>query len=63
MTAARNLDHHFLLAREGVNFTTSGADDPYGLESMQVVQYDADSKTYTDVGDLVTKFEGMTEQP
>ena len=63
MNAARAMDYHFLLARDGVNFTTNGAEDPYGLESMQVVQYDADSKTYTDVGELVTKFEGMTEQP
>ena len=41
----------------------NGADDPYGLESLQVVQYNADTKTYTDIGDLITTFEGQTELP
>lgn len=61
INAARALDYHFSLARDGVNFTMNGAEDAYGLESMQVVQYDADTKTYTDVGELVTDFEGKTE--
>ena len=41
----------------------NGAEDPYGAESMQVVQYNADSHTYTDVGELITSFEGQTELP
>jgi hypothetical protein len=41
----------------------NGAEDAFGLESMQVVQYDADAKTYTDIGELVTSFEGQTELP
>ena len=41
----------------------NGAEDAYGLESLQVVQYNADTKTYTDVGDLITTFEGQTELP
>jgi branched-chain amino acid transport system substrate-binding protein len=61
--AARAMDYHPSLAREGINFTLSGADDAYGLESLQVVQYDADTKTYTDIGELVTSFEGQTELP
>ena len=36
----------------------NGAEDPYGLESLQVVQYDADTKTYTDIGELVTTLRG-----
>jgi ABC-type branched-subunit amino acid transport system substrate-binding protein len=63
MNAARNLDYEFQLARDGVSFTVSGADDAYGLESMQVVQYDAATKTYTDIGELITSFEGQTELP
>ncbi|MEQ1786203.1 MAG: ABC transporter substrate-binding protein [Acidimicrobiales bacterium] len=63
LNAARAIDYSFSLAREGVSYTMNGADDPYGLESLQVVQYDADTKTYTDIGELVTSFEGQTELP
>lgn len=63
INAARTLDYEFSLARDGVAFTLNGADDAYGLESMQVVQYDADSKTYTDVGELNSEFEGATTLP
>lgn len=63
MNAARAIDHQFQLARDGVRFTLNGAEDAFGLESLQVVQYDADSKTYTDIGELVTTFEGKTELP
>jgi branched-chain amino acid transport system substrate-binding protein len=61
LNAARTIDYPFSLAREGVSFRMDGADDPYGLESMQVVQYNADTATYTDIGELVTDFEGQTE--
>jgi branched-chain amino acid transport system substrate-binding protein len=63
LNAARAIDYPFSLAREGVSFTMNGAEDPYGLESLQVVQYDADTATYTDIGELVTTFEGQTELP
>ena len=63
INAARALDYHFSLARDGINFKLDGAKDAFGLESMQVVQYDADTKTYTDVGSVVTDFEGKTELP
>jgi ABC-type branched-subunit amino acid transport system substrate-binding protein len=63
LNAARSLDYHFGLARDGVNFKLDGAKDAFGLESMQVVQYSAATKSYTDVGELVTKFEGKTELP
>lgn len=63
INAARAIDYSFSLAREGVSFTMNGAEDAYGLESLQVVQFDADTKTYTDIGELVTSFEGQTELP
>lgn len=63
INAARAMDYPFSLARDGVAFTMNGAEDPYGLESLQVVQYNADTKTYTDIGDLITTFEGQTELP
>lgn len=61
LNAARALDYHFQLARDGLNFITDGTKDAFGLESMQVVQYKADTKTYVDVGTLVTSFEGKTK--
>jgi branched-chain amino acid transport system substrate-binding protein len=63
INAARSIDYPFSLAREGVAYTMNGAEDAFGLESLQVVQYDADTKTYTDIGELVTSFEGETELP
>jgi len=63
LDVTRSLDYHFMLAPEGVNYTLNGAEDAYGLESLQVAQYDADTKTYTNVGGLVTSFEGKTELP
>ncbi|MEX2294325.1 MAG: ABC transporter substrate-binding protein [Acidimicrobiales bacterium] len=61
LEAARAMDYHFQLARDGINFITNGSQDAFGLESMQVVQYSAATKTYTDVGALVTAFEGKTK--
>jgi branched-chain amino acid transport system substrate-binding protein len=63
INAARSQDYEYSLARDGVAFTMNGAEDPYGAESMQVVQYNADTHTYTDIGELVTSFEGQTELP
>jgi branched-chain amino acid transport system substrate-binding protein len=63
MNAARNLSYHPSLVREGIDFKTSGETDPYLNEVEQVVQYSASTKTYTDQGPLVTKFEGKTEVP
>lgn len=63
INAGRAIDYAFSLARDGVKFTMDGAEDAYGLESLQIVQYDADTKTYTDIGELVTTFEGQTELP
>jgi branched-chain amino acid transport system substrate-binding protein len=63
LNAARNLTFHPSLAREGITFKTSGTDDPYLSEVVQVVQYSASTKTYTDVGPIIDKFEGKTEKP
>ena len=63
LNAARSLDFHFQLARDGVSYKTDGAKDAYGLESLQVVQFGAKTSTYTDIGPLVTEFEGKTELP
>jgi branched-chain amino acid transport system substrate-binding protein len=59
--AARSMDYQYLLAREGLSYKMDGYDDPFGAESMQLVQYSAATKTYTDIGELNTNYEGRTE--
>jgi len=60
MNAARAIDYHASLGFDGINFTMNGEEDPYGLESQQVVEYDADTRTYTNLGDIVSQYEGAT---
>jgi ABC-type branched-subunit amino acid transport system substrate-binding protein len=60
INAARNLDFTPSLFRDGVKLKTDGEKDGFPLESFQVIQWNADSKTYTDLGSLVTSFEGKT---
>ena len=47
----------------GITFKTSGEDDPYLNEVQQVVQYSAATKTYTDLGALVTQVRGQDRRP
>ena len=63
MNAAWNYSYHSSLARPGVIGKTSGESDPYVNEVEQMVQYNASTKTYTDVGSLITKYEGKTVRP
>ena len=63
LDAARNFEYHASLLREGITFKTSGTEDPYLNEVQQIVQYNATTKTYTEQGGLITKFEGKTEKP
>lgn len=57
INAARNFEYESSLARPGVKSKTSGLDDAFPAESLQVLQYDADTKTFTEIGELITKFE------
>jgi hypothetical protein len=57
INAARNFDQVGSLTREGVRMKMSGLADQYIAESLQVVQYDADTKLFTEIGDLITEFE------
>lgn len=59
--AARSLDYTAALFREGISIKTDGEDDGFPLESFQVIQFDAATKTYTDIGGVITTFEGKTE--
>ena len=63
INAARNFSYHPLLSRPGITLKMNGEQDPYLNEVAQVVQYDSKTKTYTDLGSLITDFEGKTEKP
>jgi hypothetical protein len=57
INAARNFDYRPGIVRDGISYKTSGEEDSFLLESAQIAQYDADTKTFTDVGELITEFE------
>ena len=56
INAARNFEITPSLAG-GIVDRSRGEDDPYLAESLQVVQFDADTATFADIGTLVTEFE------
>ncbi|MFM8856618.1 MAG: ABC transporter substrate-binding protein [Actinomycetota bacterium] len=57
MNAARNFDQVGTLTRPGIRMKLSGTADQYISESLQIVQYDADTKLFTDIGDVITDYE------
>ena len=46
-----------MLARDGVVMKTNGTSDQATAESLTVIQYNATSKTFADVGSLISDFE------
>ncbi len=57
INAARNFDYHGSIVREGIDFKTDGEKDGFLVEGVQIAQYDASTKFFNDVGELITKFE------
>ena len=57
--AARSMDFVPSLFRDGFSYTTSDTDS-YPVESLQVLQWDNATKTFTEIGDPVTTYEGKT---
>ncbi len=57
INAARNFTFTQSLARDGVVLKSMGEEDPFLAESLQVLLYDADTATFTPIGELVTQFE------
>lgn len=55
--AARNFSLMPSLARPGVEFRLDGERRRYLAESLQVLQYDADTQTFAEIGELNTAFE------
>lgn len=57
INAARNFDQVGMLTRVGVRMKMSGLADQFIAESLQVVQYDATTKLFTDIGSLISLYE------
>jgi branched-chain amino acid transport system substrate-binding protein len=58
INTARNFEYTASLHREGITMVMDGEDDAYLIESVQVVQYDADSGTLEELSEVITDFEG-----
>lgn len=57
MNAARNFEAMGMLTRPGVTMKMSGLSDQYISQSLQIVQYNATTKLFTNIGDLITDYE------
>lgn len=57
INAARNFTYTGTLARPGVVLKSMGEEDPFLAESLQVLQYNATTATFADIGSLITQFE------
>ena len=55
--AARNLTYTPSLARPGVQYKMNGADDPFAFQTLQVLQWNGATQTFTDIGEPITQFE------
>lgn len=57
INAARNFTYTPSLARDGVQAKSIGEEDAFLFESLTVLQYNATTATFTDVGTLIADFE------
>ena len=57
INAARAFNQATTFTRPGITLKMNGVDDQFLAESLQVVQYDAETKLFTDIGELITDFE------
>ncbi len=57
INAARDFTYTPMLARDGIVDKSMGEEDPFLSQSLQVLQYNATTATFTDVGSLITEFE------
>ena len=51
INAARNLNFHPSLLREGMNYIMNGEEDAFYSQDVQIIQYDAAAGFYTDIGE------------
>lgn len=51
INAARNLNFHPTLLRDGMNYIMNGEDDGFYSEDIQIIQYDAAAAFFNDIGE------------
>ena len=51
INAARNLNIHPSLLREGMNYVMNGEEDAFYSQDVQIIQYDAAAGYFTDIGE------------
>jgi ABC-type branched-subunit amino acid transport system substrate-binding protein len=61
LNAARTLSYDPPLFRKGITYKLNGTEDAFAVESLQVIQYQFATKTYKDIGPVITEFEGKTK--
>lgn len=52
INAARNLNFHPSLVREGMNYVMNGEEDAFYSQDVQIIQYDAAAGFFTDIGEF-----------
>lgn len=57
INAARSFEYSPTLGRVGLVMKSMGAEDPFLVESLTVIQYNATTALFTDQGELITEFE------
>lgn len=57
INAARNFEYAPTVARPGLVIKSMGVEDPFLIESLTVIQYDAETTLFTDQGELITDYE------
>lgn len=57
INAARAFNQATTFTRPGITLKMNGVDDQYMSESLQVIQYNATTKLFTNIGELITDFE------
>jgi len=57
INAARAFNQATTFTRPGITLKMNGVDDQYMSESLQVIQYNATTKLFTDIDELITDFE------
>jgi branched-chain amino acid transport system substrate-binding protein len=55
--AARTMTYTPMLARPSVQYKMRGVDDVYAFQTLQVLQWNVDSQTFTEAGDPIAAFE------
>jgi ABC-type branched-subunit amino acid transport system substrate-binding protein len=54
INAARNLNYHPTLLRDGMNYVMNGEEDGFYSEDIQIVQWDGATGIFTDIGEVIS---------